>query len=250
MTRGKAAIAATLGLVIAGVLVSAAGAAPRDLSGEWVVYRDPGSAFTLRASHDRTTLTADWNGNPFGAHRSLVGHFTGTLNASGTAYTGPMHVSEGSVSSGGTMTMAISSVMQNTYPELNVSYSQDNGVSGSFTLELEFLPPEPIKDGVNMRFECPGPNACPGSAQALGAGGAGSADTGGGHAAAAKQVVLGTTAFKVKAGHRRTILVKLNTKGRNLLAKHGTLRVRVVLHMKSSSGLPPVQKAGTVTLHK
>lgn len=244
-----------LALAILMVLVPSAGAQPPNLTGEWIVTTDSLSTYQLRTSIGRQTLTATWSGD-YGSHAGLVGSFTGTLNASGTAYSGPMHVSEAGNSVSGTMTFTISSRETLGYPLLDVSYQQDNGVAGSFRLEIYLLPPRvaPNGEGARFDFSCPvrgGSDAsCEGAeAQAVGTGSALSRDHGT-TSRGSRPLVLGDVRFSVRAGHRRAITVPLNRRGRRLLAQRHVLRLRIVLHLKRSLHLPAVQTVGTIVLHR
>ena len=112
------------------------GAGVSDLTGSWTDSN--GSPYQLQSSSDRRTLTASWHGT--GTHSTRTGSFNGTLNSAGTAYTGPMQVSEaGNPAVNGTMTMTIVSAN-----ELSVSYQQDNGVSGNFTLKRSAPAPSAV----------------------------------------------------------------------------------------------------------
>lgn len=104
------------------------GTGGKSLTGSWTNPAD-GSPYQLQQSTDFSTLDASWHGVS-GPHASIMGTFHGMLNSDATAYTGRMSVSEaGNPPVGGTMTMRIVSA-----DELSVTYTQDNGVSGSFTL--------------------------------------------------------------------------------------------------------------------
>jgi hypothetical protein len=214
------------------------------------------ATFRLQASADRRTLTANWRG-PYGSpHAGVVGSYTGTLNQSGTAYTGAMHVTEGPVSAGGTMTFTIGAPAKYGSPLLTVSYQQDNGVSGHFRLEIWFLPPRIAPGGgpgASFEFHCPGQDSCDGEAQGVPAGGAIRVDNGGTGRAArrpAKPVIVGSVRFSIKPGHARRISLLLNKNGRKLLAKRGSLRVRIKIILKNRSKLPRTITVGTVTFHK
>jgi hypothetical protein len=167
-----------------------------------------------------------------------------------------MHVSEGGNSAGGTMTFTISSRQALGYPLLDVSYAQDNGVAGSFRLEIYLLPPRvaPGGEGAKFDFSCPvrGPSlpSCDGvQAQAVATGSGASGDLGT-VSRASRPPILGEVHFSVRAGHRRAITVPLNRRGRRLLAQRHALRIRIVLHLKRSLGLPAVQTVGTVVLRR
>jgi hypothetical protein len=56
--------------------------------------------------------------------------------------------------------------------------------------------------------------------------------------------------WSVKPGHTGKIRLSLNKKGRELLAKRGSLRVRILVILNKSSGLPHITNVGTVTFHK
>jgi hypothetical protein len=233
-------------LVLAvGLAAAPAGAAPAraatapDLSGEWINSTYELSAYQLHASAGGRTLTATWGANIGAVQEGLVGSFTGTLNQSATAFVGPMHVDAGSIRVNGTMTVTISSQHAFGDPLLTVSYQQDNGVQGSFTLEIWLVPrkvsPSP-RLLTTFAFDCPGPQPCHGKAeaQALGVGGSGN---------------VGSVSFTIPPRGTRMIRLALGTSGRTLLAKRGSLRVRmVVVALNKSSKLPPLTNLGTVMI--
>jgi hypothetical protein len=233
--------------VIAVLLVLAVGvaAAPGraattpDLSGEWINSAYELSAYQLHTSAGGKTLAATWGANIGSVQEGLVGSFTGTLNQSGTAFVGPMHVDAGSIRVGGKMTVTISSQRSFGAPLLTVSYQQDNGVQGAFTLEI-WLVPRNVSPSARVlttfAFDCPGPQPCHGKAeaQALGVGGSSN---------------VGSVSFTIRPRGTRTITLALGTSGRALLAKRGSLRVRVrVVALNKSSNLPPLTNLGTVMI--
>lgn len=215
-------------------------AAAQNLSGDWLNSGYTLSTYQLHMSADGQTLTASWGANIGSLREGLVGSFTGTLNASGTTFAGPTHVTAGSLRINGTMTVTISSQQKFGFPLLTVSYQQDNGVNGSFTLEIWLLPPKvsPISSRTaTFEFDCPGPHRCQAGAEAQVP-----ALAGGGN--------VGAVHFTISPGATRTIRLSLNQTGRALLAKRGALHVQVlVVALKKSSTLPPLTKLGTITFH-
>jgi hypothetical protein len=227
-----------LALLSLGLAVSPARAASgQDLSGEWLNSAYTLSSYQLHMSADRKTLTASWGTDTGSIQGGLVGSFTGTLNQSGTAFVGRMHVTAGSLRIGGTMTVAISSQQQFGYPLLTVSYQQDNGVAGSLTLEIWLLPPtvSPRSSrAVTFAFDCPGPQSCQDEAEARAVGVGRSAN-------------VGSVRFTVNPGGTRMIKLSLDQTGQTLLAEHHGLRVQVlVVAVKKSSTLPAQTMLGTV----
>jgi hypothetical protein len=248
-------VAAAMALIGLGALISpAAATSAGDLSGTWLNSADFSSVFHLKESPDQHTLTATWNGGS-GAHASVVGSFTGTLNPDGVSYTGSMHVSEGSNSSGGNMTFQ-EATAGSRIPAMAVAYIQDNGVAGNFKLTAYALenvvsPPSGFK--AVIEFFCPSQKPCQGdtSASVAGAGGGASLEiTQRAAQHPSKKGIVGSAHFSVPAGQRANITLALNKAGRKLLAKRGMLRVVLQIKMKPSSGLPSVPNAGTVTFHK
>jgi len=237
----KLRIAAALAFLAIALLVSPArAAATQDLSGEWLNSAYTLSAFQLHMSGDGKTLSATWNANVGKLQEGLLGRFTGTLNESGTAFTGPMHVSVGSLSIGGTMTFTIGSEQRFGYPLLTVSFQQDDGITGTYTLEIWLLPPKLAPGptpGVSFEFLCPGPRPCQDGAEL---------DSGG----AASKGIVGSVRFTIDPGDTRQIRLSLDEAGRQLLAKRGSLSVQllVVSHTKSLT-LPPLTKLATLTFH-
>jgi hypothetical protein len=234
--RWIAALFAALTLVLVAATVPARAASAQNLSGEWLNSAYKLSAYQVHMSPDGQTLSLTWGTDLGTLKEGLVGSFSGTLDPSGTAFAGPMHVSAGSLSIGGTMTVAITSQQAFGYPLLMDSYQQDNGVAGTFTLEMWIPPPKVASSSsrtVTFAFDCPGPQSC----QAESQGQAGSAN-------------VGSMRFSVKPGATRMISLSLNKRGRALLAARHSLRVRVqVVALKQSSTLPPLTTLGTVTLH-
>lgn len=235
---GRTAVFAFLAV---GVMVSPARAgAALDLSGEWLDSTYTLSAYRLHMSADRKTVSATWGADIGNLHEGLVGSFIGTLNQAGTAFAGLMHVRAGSLLIKGTMTVAVTSQQEFGYPLLAVSYEQDNGVEGSFTLEIWVLPPKVSASSsraATFEFDCPAQKNCRGGAEAQALG-----SPSGGN--------VGSVRFTVEPGHIRMIRLSLNKTGRSLLAKRGSLRVRVLVFApKQSSTLPPLTNLGTVTFH-
>jgi hypothetical protein len=232
---------AVVALLAGGVLASPAHATTgRDLSGEWLNSAYTLSAFQLEQSANGKTLTATWNVNIGKLNEGLLGTFKGTLNASGTAFTGPMHVSVGSLSIGGTMTITIDSQQRFGYPLLSVSYQQDDGITGAYTLEMWLVPPKlaaGTSSDVSFEFLCPGPRTCQDGAE-LDSRGAGS------------KGIVGSVRFTIEPGDTRQIKLSLDETGRQLLAKRGSLSVQVLVvsHTKSLT-LPPLTQLWTLTLH-
>ncbi len=249
---------AAFALLLAGPLSAPAPGAsfPPDLTAAWTNTVDSLSTWELQSSADRKTLTAHWTGDVGTTHAGLVGSFTGTLNQSGTAYSGTLHVTEGTNVVNGTMTFTISSQQKLGYPLLNVSFQSDNDTGGSLTLEIYLLRPKVdpgAKEETSWSIGCPGPDPCEGTAGGTFLGSNLSIFRGGtGPVAlpAAKVAVVTPVHFSIKAGHSRKITVALNKTGRMLLSKHGSLQVTLLVHTNKSSGLPPVTKVGTVTFHK
>ena len=250
-----------LALLAAALLVSPArGRTVPDLSGVWINTRDNTSRFALFASADRTKLTASWHGGA-GPHAGLVGSFTGTLNANGNKYTGPMQVSEaGNPPVSGTMTWTLNQLQVDFhfgYPQLDVTYQQANGVGGSFSLELWLLPARvapSAKPAVEFEYNCPTMGSyCEGVAYGGSTGSAMSPDLPGTGAAAARaprSTIVGSARFRVRGGRSARLGFALNKTGRRLLATRGSLGVRVQIRMNKSSGLPRVTDLGTVTFHR
>jgi hypothetical protein len=235
--RGRSALA--LALLALGLLVSPARAgATQNLSGVWLNSAYTVSAYQLHMSADGQTLTATWNANVGNLNEGLLGSFTGTLNESGTAFTGHMHVTVGSLSVGGTMTVTIDAEQEFGYPTLSVSYEEDDGFSGSFTLEIWLLPttvstgPNPT---VSFEFLCPGPRTCRDRAEVQ-------------RTATGSSAIVGSVPFTIEAGHTRKVRLSLDQAGRKLLAKGGSLRVQVlVLSLTKPISLPPLTKLWTGT---
>jgi hypothetical protein len=111
------------------LLSGGASAAPASLTGSWFDPHaaSPAPTWHLQANPGLTTLSATWVGGR--GHEGLRGSFSGTLNGAQTAYSGTLHITEGSLSVNGTMTFTIQ-----TPDKLSVSYRQSNGVGGTFTL--------------------------------------------------------------------------------------------------------------------
>lgn len=236
-----AAATGTLALLALAVLVSPARAATgEDLSGQWLNAGYTLSSYQLHMSADRRTLSATWGADVGNIQEGLVGRFTGALNSSGTAFTGPMHVTVGSIRVSGSMTVTMSSQQKFGYPLLDVSYLQDNGVGANFVLEIWLMPPK-LSPGshpsASFEFACPGPRACRDTAEAQASGVGGSP-------------TVGFVGFTIEPGRTRTIRVSLTRTGRALLAKRHALSVRlVVTALEKSSPLPATAKLGPVTFH-
>lgn len=216
---------------------SAAATAVPNLTGTWL-----DSSYILTAYQLQTTaggkLTATWNANEGNVSEGLVGRFTGTLSQAGTAYTGHMNVSVGSISVGGTMTIAIATQEKSGHPELDLSYRQSNGVTDSFTLEY-WLAPLTVTPGPNpsisFEYYCPGPKSCQQQVEAA--------------QSASMTGVVGSLRFTVPAGHSHLVKLALDPAGRKLLVKRRSLHLHVeLLGIKTSSSLPYRTILGTVAL--
>lgn len=227
-------------LAIALLPCSARAATAQDLSGVWLNSAYTLSAYELQMSADGQTLAATWNVNVGHVDEGLVGRFSGTLNASGTAFTGPMHVTVGSLSIGGTMTITLSSQQKHGYPLLDVSYLQDDGISGSMTLEMWLTPPKISSSQMAFNFYCPSSQPCTEEAEAQRLGGS-----------SHRAKTVGSVRFTVAPGVARNIKLPLNKTGQRLLSQHHSLRVQmmVVALKKSATYLPLQTDLGTVTLH-
>jgi len=128
---------------------SASAAAPPKLNGEWINPAAPAAPpYELKTSSDGEALKATWTGAP--PHQNLHGTFHGELNAAGSGYEGVLHVTEGSVSVGGTMTWTIDSP-----DRVTVSYKQDNGAGGTFTLDRNTMGDLHIDVGPNSKNYSP-----------------------------------------------------------------------------------------------
>ncbi len=105
--RSLRAVAALVGALAAGaVLSAAAAAAPPDLTGSWINPVAPSApAWHLQASSDLSTLRGTWTGGQ--GHGGLMGSFTATLNGSETEYTGTFHIDEAGNTVDGTITFTI-----------------------------------------------------------------------------------------------------------------------------------------------
>ena len=105
-------------------------ATPRtaDFTGAWINPQSPDSPpWLLQPSSDRTKMSGTWRGG--GTHSGLRGTFTATLNSTATAYVGTMQVTEAGPTVTGVITFTIVSAN-----ELSVTYQQQNGPKGTFTL--------------------------------------------------------------------------------------------------------------------
>jgi hypothetical protein len=250
---------AGLVLLVAAVDVSPVHATTPNLSGFWVNSANTQSGYTLRESTDSSVLNAAWAGLP--PHQTLQGHFKGTLDLAGDAYSGTFNVTEqgspGSppVSVSGSGTFALRSSFFASFPLIDVTLNPANGQPSTFRLEIFSALPLLRPDGVTEEVTCPSQQPCTGAVD-FGelTGGAMSPfrpDAGSiARQAAAKNVNLGKTRFKLKPGKARQISVSLNKKGRKLLKKSGSLQVQVVIHMNKASGLPSLTSAGVVTFSK
>jgi hypothetical protein len=222
---------------------------PYYLGGTWVNSADPASSYQLVPSSDLKTMNMSWHG--IGAHSSLVGTFTGALHGL-YRYQGTFQVTEGSVVVNGTGTVTVDSIGKKTagYPPLSVRLLPDSGGETDITLEIWIANPEVIPNApkVEFDFNCPGTEPCGGVDQGVYTGGAMSPDLGG--AAAGKQMIVAESHFMIQAGHTRKLVLSLNKLGRKLLAKHGSLRIRIRVTVNKSFGLPHATTVGTVTFHK
>lgn len=218
-------------LIAAACAVPAPAAAAQNLSGVWLKSSYTLASFQLQSSAGGTKLTATWGVVVGNRSEGLDGRFSGTLNQSGTAYTGPMSVSVGSISVSGTMTVAIGPQQKFGYPVLSVSYYQNNGVTAAFTLQMWIPRPQVVSSpspGVTFAFDCPGPKACRYTAQA------------GSYA---------RTAFTVGPGQSRTVKLSLDKTARKLLAARRSLHARVVVTADKQSAPTPYRTTlGAVTL--
>ena len=218
-------------LLAAACAFPAPAAATQDLTGVWLKSRYTLAAFQLQTSAGGTKLSATWGVVVGLRSEGLAGRFTGTLNQSGTAYTGPMSVSVGSISVNGTMTVALGPDQKFGYPVLDVSYYQNNGVTATFTLQRWLSRPRVTSNpnpAITFLFDCPGPQACRYTAQA------GS---------------FARTQFTVGAGQSRTIKLSPNKNARQLLATRHVLRAPLVVTADRQSAPTPYRTAlGTVTL--
>jgi hypothetical protein len=245
MRRRLGAIS-VVALFAATVLVSPARAvtAP-DLYGLWVVTTDTASDYALRPSPDLRSLHVFWNGTQ--THSALRGTFDGTVNATGNAYNGTFHVTEGSVAVDGTGVFALSKIKEFGLPLVHVHLVPNSGGGVSnFTLEVLFRQPHAVPGGsVTIDESCPGPSPCNGAAAAEGSGSAISPDV----ARVAKATILGSVKFKIKPGHSKKLTIHLNKAGRKLLSKRGALKLRIVITLTRGSGRR-VTNVGTVTVHR
>jgi hypothetical protein len=225
------------------VLPARAATATADVYGLWVNQADTASDYALRPTPDLQKLHVFWSGTL--THSGLRGSFDGTINAAGDAYKGTFHVTEGSVVVDGTGTFLLSKIKQGGLPLIRVHLVSSTGTVTDFTLEIWMQQPH-AGPGGKVTFEeyCPG--GCNGQTAADYGGTAGSPDIAG----AAKVTVVGSTKFKIKAGHATKIAIHLNKAGNKLLKKLGSFKVTIVVTLRKSGGLPKVTKLGTVTLHK
>jgi hypothetical protein len=148
-----------------------------------------------------------------------------------------MHVSVGSITANGTMSVTITSQKKLGFPVLAVNYLQDNGVGGTFTLEMWLAPPK-LAPGPTpaaaFEFHCPGPRSCHAQAEAR----------------AGKTGTVGSVHFTVAPGHTRNIRLALDKTGRSLLAKRGSVAVALrLVVLGKSSALPALTELGTVRFH-
>ena len=244
--RKRLGAISVVALFAATLLVSAARAVTTpDLYGLWVVTTDTASDYALRPSPDLRSLHVFWNGTQ--THSALRGTFDGTLNATGDAYNGTFHVTEGSVVVDGTGVFALSKIKEFGLPLVHVHLVPNSGGGVSnFTLEVWFRQPHAVPGGsVTIEESCPGPSPCNGAAAGESTGSAISPDI----ASVAKATILGSVKFKIRAGHGKKLTIHLNKAGRGLLAKRGALKLQIVVTLKTASG-PRVTKVGTVTVHR
>jgi hypothetical protein len=231
-------------------------ATPPDLSGIWLNSGDTASDYKLIASTDRQSLEVRWVGT--GTHSDLRGVFNGTLNSAGTEYSGTFKVVEGSVTVNGTGTFAISSSQHDGFPFLDVTLQPDNG-SAATDLVLEIWLPQPRVDpspkpAVDVQLNCTSPGSCVGTAF-LGPLGSNLrigtlAGASGARTAKGRGPIFGSAPFKIPAGKSKKLRVKLNKRGRALLAKRGSLKVQIAVTFTKAKGLAHNVTLGTVTLHK
>ena len=247
-------VVAGLALLTLAFLVpsSSASGVTADVSGVWIPYPSPdGSQYALFASADLKTLTVNWMGAP-GPHGGLVGSFQGTLTA-GNTYTGAMHVTEGATVVDGTMTWVINSLDEHSsFPEIDVTYSGSNGTGGDFKLQAFLLPARVVpgtRPAVQTQFSCPaGQTGCSATLEGFGEPNASNASVAT-SAAAQHKTLVGALHFVVRSGSSEKIRLYLNAAGRKLLAKRGTLKVKVVIVVSKGAGLPRTISEGSVVLH-
>jgi hypothetical protein len=241
-----------VGLVAGGLAVpSIVAATPPDLSGVWVNTADMQSDYNVVVSPDRTSMGVTWRG--VRTHSGLAGSFKGTLASTGDRYNGAWTVTEAGTTVNGTGTFAISSQTTGKYPLLNVKLTSSSGGVTLFRLQIWLALPHALPGptpGVDVPVNCSGSSDCRGQATGDVYGSNPLAVRLGASAHAARATRVGSVAFRVKAGHSATIVLKLNKTGRAALSKHGTLQVRITVTLTASGGLPHKTNAGTVTLHK
>ena len=240
----RVAVAATLMLLALMLLTAAARAAtPPDLSGIWLNSGDTASDYKLIASTDRQSLEVRWFGT--GAHSELRGDLKGALNSAGTAYSGTFTVVEGSVTVNGTGTVTLSSFKHDGYPFLDVNLQSDNGTTTDIVLEIWFPQPRVVPGpipAVGAQVNCDSPGACWGTAFL--------SPLGSQLRPAARSPILGSASFKIPAGKSKSLKIKLNKRGRAVLAKHGSLKVQVGVKFTKAKGLAHNVTLGTVTFRK
>ena len=99
-----------------------------NLTGSWTITEAPSNpAWQLHSSSNGRTLTGSTRGGV--PHCGLFDSFSATLNAAHTAFTGRLHVIEGSINVFGPITVKIDSARH-----LTVTYRQSNGPHGTFNL--------------------------------------------------------------------------------------------------------------------
>jgi hypothetical protein len=221
-------------------LAPAQASRPYFLAGTWFNAANPASTYQLVPSSDLKTLNMTWHG--IATHSGLFGVFTGALHGL-TSYQGTFRVTEGTTVVNGTGTVTadlLGTPKVPGYPPLSVRLIPDSGAETDLTLEIYIANPEVIPNTpkVEFNFDCPGTQPCSGVTQGDYTGGA------------ASPLIVARAHFKVKAGHSRKLVLSLNKTGRNLLAKRGSIRVRVRVILKGSSVLPHATTVGTVTFHK
>lgn len=232
MHRSIAALIAVL--AAACCWAAPAAAATPNLSGTWLVSDYTPSSYQLQQSADGSTLKMSWAVGS-GALTELVGHFTGTLDPTGTFYSGRMNVGAGSDVAHGTMTVAITQQQKFGDPLLAMSYQADNGTAANVTLQIWLAAPQTASGRdprVAFGLSCPGPGRCRETAELL-----------------QGTTIVGSTQVNIAGGQVTRVRIRPNKAGRKLLAKRGPLHAHVLLIGKSKSDPLPYQTdLGAVTL--
>jgi hypothetical protein len=250
------AVATGLAVLALGLLTSSPATAVTApfLGGTWVNQADTASSYRVSQNYFRDKLYIDWFGTQ--THSGLRGSFTGTLDGFGKAYNGTFHVEEGSTVVDGTGRVVISAVDFHGVPLLRFKLEPNGGSPTSLTLEILYpdLKPPPVgpKAPVKVDVNCDGSSSCSGDVAGDAGGNPDASDSGsaGASVTASHKVRVAYAAFKLGSGGSKVINLRLNKTGRNLLAKRGSLKVRIVITMNKSTGLPPRTVLGTVTFRK